>query len=390
MTLRQAQGHGEHSRTMKKDKFGPEYVVKVYDPNIGMEGFLVIDNTTLGSGKGGIRMTADVSEEEVWRLARTMTWKNALADIPFGGAKAGIVWPGGSEELKKQYIQSFARLIKLFTPKKYIAGPDVNTGEKEMQWFVEATGNWRSATGKPANLCMKIFGKPGEKCGIPHEFGSTGFGVVHATAIAAELAGLDLKKATVAIHGFGNVGTFAYQYITDMGSTVVALADVSAAIFEKNGFDKNIIEKFIKERKPLKEYPSSAHIPPDEFWSIPVDILIPVSVTDVINNSNKNKIKAKIVVEAGNIPMSEEIEQELFQKGILIVPDFVANAGGVISSYAEYRGYNPKKMFELVQRKIMSMTKRVLGKSIKTNRNTRDVALEIAKERVEAAMKKHE
>ncbi|MEK7510528.1 MAG: Glu/Leu/Phe/Val dehydrogenase [Patescibacteria group bacterium] len=375
---------------MKKDKFGPEYVVKVYDPNIGMEGFLVIDNTTLGSGKGGIRMTADVSEEEVWRLARTMTWKNALADIPFGGAKAGIVWPGGSEELKKQYIQSFARLIKLFTPKKYIAGPDVNTGEKEMQWFVEATGNWRSATGKPANLCMKIFGKPGEKCGIPHEFGSTGFGVVHATAIAAELAGLDLKKATVAIHGFGNVGTFAYQYITDMGSTVVALADVSAAIFEKNGFDKNIIEKFIKERKPLKEYPSSAHIPPDEFWSIPVDILIPVSVTDVINNSNKNKIKAKIVVEAGNIPMSEEIEQELFQKGILIVPDFVANAGGVISSYAEYRGYNPKKMFELVQRKIMSMTKRVLGKSIKTNRNTRDVALEIAKERVEAAMKKHE
>src|SRR3989344_8307715 len=127
-----------------KDKFGPEYVLRVYDPNIGMEGFLVIDNTILGPGKGGIRMTSTVTEEEVFRLARTMTWKNAIVGIPFGGAKAGIVWPGGSDELKKKFIQSFARAIELLTPKKYIAGPDVNTGEKEMRWFVEATGNWRT------------------------------------------------------------------------------------------------------------------------------------------------------------------------------------------------------------------------------------------------------
>lgn len=177
-----------------KDRFGPEYIIKVYDPKIGMRGFLVIDNTALGPGKGGIRMTPNVGEEEVFRLARTMTWKNALAGIPFGGAKAGIIWPGGSDELKKQYIQSFARAIKLFTPKKCIAGPDVNTGEKEMQWFVEATGNWRSATGKPANLCMKSFGKTGEKCGIPHEFGSTGFGVAETAKVAAKLKGIDIKK----------------------------------------------------------------------------------------------------------------------------------------------------------------------------------------------------
>lgn len=151
-----------------RDEFGPEYVIHAYDPVIGMRGFLVIDNTARGPGKGGIRMTAQVTAEEVFRLARIMTWKNAIADIPFGGAKAGIVWQGtvpgehrtkSKENLKKKYIQSFARALRPFIPKKYIAGPDVNTGEQEMQWFVEATGNWRSATGKPAKLCVPILRK---------------------------------------------------------------------------------------------------------------------------------------------------------------------------------------------------------------------------------------
>lgn len=367
-----------------KDKFGPEYIVRVYDPKIGMEGFLVIDNTALGPGKGGIRMTQNLSEEEVWRLARTMTWKNALADLPFGGAKAGIIWSGGSFKLKKQFIQSFARAIKLFTPKKYIAGPDVGTGEREMQWFVEATGNWKSATGKPADLCMKIFGKPGEKCGIPHEFGSTGFGVAKAAAIALELANINLKRASVAIHGFGNVGTFAYRYLTEMGAKVTALADKSGAIFNKVGFDLATMQAFISSKKPIVDYPKAEKIDTDQFWSIPVDILIPASVTDVINDQNKDKIQTKIIVEGGNIPMSEEIEEKFFKKGILIVPDFVANAGGVISSYAEYRGYNPKRMFELVERKIKKSTRLVLEKSIKENKNPRIVALEIAKAKVEA------
>lgn len=372
---------------MNKDKFGPEYIIEVYDPKIGMEGFLVIDNTAIGPGKGGIRMTPNITKEEVFRLARTMTWKNALADIPFGGAKAGIVWTGGSDEFKKQYIQSFARLIKIFTPKKYIAGPDVNTGEKEIQWFIEATGNWRSATGKPADLCMKIFGKRHEKCGIPHEFGSTGFGVAHATSVAAKLVKLDIKKATVAIHGFGNVGTFAYQYLTEMGAKVVALADSKTSLFDKRGLDITLIDRLIQESRPLSNYPQTAHIEPKNFWDVPVNVLIPASVTDVINKNNKDKVKVKIIVEAGNIPMSEEIEEELFKKGILIVPDFVANAGGVISSFAEYRGYNPKRMFELVERKIKKSTGLVLEESIKRNKNPRTVALEFAKSRVVAKIK---
>lgn len=367
---------------INKDKFGPELVISIWDPKLSMQGHLVIDNTTRGPGKGGIRMTPNVTIEEVARLARTMTWKNALVDLPFGGAKAGIVWKGGSDELKKAYIQSFARAIKPLTPKKYITGPDVGTGEQEMLWFVQATDNWHSATGKPANYCMRVFGKPGEICGIPHEFGSTGFGVAHSTLIAARLSGLDIKKATVAIHGFGNVATFTFQYLTEMGARVVALADSKTAVFESSGFDRKIIDEFIRKGKKLKDYPHGEKISAQDFWGLAVDILVPASVTDVINDSNKDKIKAKIIVEAANIPMSEKIEDELYKKGILIVPDFVANAGGVISSYAEYRGYNPKKMFATVEAKIKKATALVLKRSLAEDKNPRNVALVIAQERL--------
>lgn len=355
------------------DKFSPEYILKVYDHQIGMEGFLVIDNTAGGPGKGGIRMTPDVTEEEVFRLARTMTWKNALADIPFGGAKAGIIWRGGPDKLKKQYIQSFARMIKMFTPKYYIAGPDINTGKKEMQWFVEETGNWRSATGKPANFCMKIFGKSGEKCGIPHEFGSTGFGVAQATKVAANFKGLDIRGATVAIAGFGNVGSFTFKYLQEIGAKIIAVSDITGAVFNKNGLN---FDKMIK----LKEKGEKMNL--NDIYELSVDILIPAAVPDVINERNVEKVKAKIIVEAANIPIQEKYEEILHKKGILVVPDIIANAGGVISSFAEYRGYNPKKMFEIIKRKITKTTLLVLEKSLKENKGPRLVALAIAQKKI--------
>lgn len=370
------------------DEFGPELIVKVHNQKLGVEGFLVVDNTNLGPGKGGIRMTSNVTEEEVARLARTMTWKNALAGIPFGGAKAGIVWKGGTEEQKRAIIQHFAKELKPLMPKKYIAGPDVGTGEKEMSWFVSATKIWRSATGKPANLCMKVFGKKGERCGIPHEFGSTGWGVAQATKTIIDILELDIKKTTIAIHGFGNVGTFAYTYLTHMGAKVVAIADKDGAIYSENGFNSLLMKDIISQRKPIADYKGSfKKIASEDFWKIPVDILIPASVTDVINESNKRDISAKVIVEAGNIPMQEDIEDELFKKGIIIIPDFVANAGGVISSYAEYRGYNPKQMFETVRSKIVKTTNIVMKKSIEKGINPRKVAMELARKRVANSQK---
>lgn len=384
---------------IKKDKFGPEYVIEVYDPKIGMKGFLVIDNTALGLGKGGIRMTPNVTKEEVFRLARVMTWKNSLAGIPFGGAKAGIIWPsaakamamegkhGGSEELKREFIKSFARAIKPFIPKKYIPGPDVNTGEKEMVLIAEELKNWKASTGKPSDYCFKNSKNGKKMCGLPHELGSTGFGVAHATAAAAEAAGFDIKKMTVAIDGFGNVGEFAFRHLEKMGAKIVAVSGSRGGAYDENGLDLKILLKFKSQNKPITEYPTGKKIKHSEIFELPVDILIPASVTDVINENNKNKIKAKIIVEGANIPMKENIEDELFRKGIIIVPDFVANAGGVISSYAEYRGCGSKQMFEMVEKKLRCCARAIMKKSLAEKRNPREVAMEIALKRVEERMK---
>ena len=373
--------------TLVKTNFESEYVVKVHDAKLGMTGVLVIHNTVLGPGKGGIRMTANVTEEEVLRLATTMTWKNAIAGIPFGGAKAGLVIPHGTtREVKKQMVQSFARALKPFLVSKYIAGPDVNSGEEEMQWFVEAADDWNAATGKPANYCVAHEGS--EKCGLPHELGSTGYGVAQAAAIAARIAGIDIKGATVAIHGFGNVGTFAYKFLTEMGAKVVAIADHTGAAYSESGFDSIKIQEIVEKKHHVADGLKDETIKAEDFWGLKVDILIPASVTDVINDSNKNDIKAKIIVEGGNIVMRENIEKELFERGIMIVPDFVANAGGVISSYAEYAGYNPKKMFKMVKDKITAATENVLLTSVKKKINPREVAMNQAVEIVEKAMDK--
>ncbi|MBI2543223.1 MAG: Glu/Leu/Phe/Val dehydrogenase [Candidatus Aenigmarchaeota archaeon] len=367
------------------DEFGPEYVIEVYDKKIGLKGVLVIDSLSLGPGKGGIRMTPTVDVKEVFRLARTMTWKNALAELPFGGAKAGIkASPEDirNKERKKALIQAFSEALKPIVPKLYIAGPDVNTGEEEMKWFFEANGDWKACTGKPSNVCMKLFGKKGEKCGIPHEYGSTGFGVAHATAVAVGHAGLDIKDATIAIEGFGNVGTFASQYLSDFGAKVVALSDSKGVIYNEKGLDVKELLKVKEKTGSVVNYKPGKVLPNKEIFELPVDVVIPGALPDVITKENVNKIKAKIIVEAANIPTIPEMEDILHKRNILVVPDFVANAGGVISSYAEYKGDNPKKMFELVEKKIKRNVKLVLDRAKKDNVKPRDAALKIAQERV--------
>jgi glutamate dehydrogenase (NAD(P)+) len=158
------------------DEWGPEKILHVHDPKVGMKGVLVIDNTVLGPSKGGIRMLPLIATEEIFRLARTMIWKCALAELPFGGAKSGIVADPKqiSKEKKMEIIGAFSRALKPVCPKLYVAAPDVNTGEEEMGVFAKENGSMKACTGKPANMCVK----PGVKCGVPHEYGSTGFGVV--------------------------------------------------------------------------------------------------------------------------------------------------------------------------------------------------------------------
>ncbi len=368
------------------DEWGPEKVLQVYDPYTKTQGILVIDNTALGPGKGGIRMTPTVSVEEVFRLARTMTWKCAVAELPFGGAKSGIIANPKkiSKEEKLKLIRAFAIALKPVSPSQYVAAPDINTGEQEMAAYALANGSLKSCTGKPVHMCVR----PGEKCGIPHEYGSTGYGVFHATRVAAEHISINLKKATIAIDGFGNVGSFLAKYISEFGAKVVAVSDSRGCVYNPDGLDYGKLKKVKEEARSVVNYEPGQVLKNEELFELPVDILVPASIPDVINERNADKIEAKLIVEAANIPATHESEERLHEKGVLVVPDIIANAGGVISSYAEYMGENPQRMFEMVEENIVRNVRSVIKKAEEEKITPRDAALEIAQERIRKAMRK--
>jgi glutamate dehydrogenase (NAD(P)+) len=362
------------------DEWGPEKILHVYDPKVGMKGVLVIDNTTLGPGKGGIRMLPTLTTEEIFRLARTMTWKCALAELPFGGAKSGIIADPKqiSKEKKMEIIGAFSRALKPVCPKLYVAAPDVNTGEEEMAVFAKENGSMKACTGKPAHMCVK----PSVKCGLPHEYGSTGLGVVQAAFTAANYVGLDFEGATAAVEGFGNVGSYVTEYLTQIGVKVVAVSDSKGCIYNLEGLEYEKLYKVKMETRSVINYRPGKVLDNKELFELPVDILIPAALSDVITKDNVDSVKAKMVVEAANIPVRPEIEEVLRKRGVLVLPDILANAGGVISSYAEYKGYNPKQMLKLVQRKIRRNTMTVLEYAKEKNIGPRDAALNIAKERI--------
>lgn len=365
------------------DEWGPEKIIQTYDTKTGMKGILVIDNTKLGPSKGGIRMIPTVSVKEVFRLARAMTWKCALAELPFGGGKSGIIANAKkiTKEQKKAIIEAFSRSLKSVCPSQYVAAPDMYTAEEEMKWFAEANGSMKACTGKPKELG-----------GIPHELGSTGYGVFHSTLVAAEHMGLAIKNATVAIQGFGNVGMFAAKFLSEVGAKIVSVSDSKGCLSVPEGINVEKLIEIKKETGTVINYSEktvkSRDMHPgqtykcDKIFELPVDILIPAAVADVINKNNVDRIDAKIIVEGANIPATPEIENILYEKGVLIVPDFVANAGGVISSYVEYTGGTPEQMFKLVEEKSKKNTKLVLEKSKKEKISPREAAMEIAKERV--------
>ena len=362
------------------DMWGPEKILEVYDPKVMMKGVLVIDNTTLGPGKGGIRMLPSITTEEIFRLARTMTWKCALAELPFGGAKSGIIAdPKQMSKVKKMEImRAFSRALKPVCPKLYVAAPDINTGEEEMAVFAMENGSMKACTGKPAHMCVK----PGVKCGIPHEYGSTGFGVVQSTLVAAKHVGLDVEGATAAVEGFGNVGSFVTKYLIENGVKVVSVSDSKGCIHSTEGLEYDKLYKIKKETGSVINYTPGKLLDHKEIFELDVDVLIPAALPEVIKRDNVDGVQARIIVEAANIPMSPEMEEILRKRDVLVVPDFVANAGGVISSYAEYRGYNPKTMLKLVRTKIRRNTKIVLEFAKRKDVGMRDAALNIAKKRI--------
>ena len=372
--------------TALEDRWGPEKVIRVYDPDIGMEGILCIDNTALGPGKGGMRIRAGVTPTEVFKLARTMTWKCALADLPFGGAKGGInADPYTIDKIK--YMKSYARSISVFCPNQWVSAPDMNVGEREIEAFVEEIGDLKAATGKPEKLG-----------GIPHELGTTGFGIGVSIETTLEVLSQvvpiqdSLQGLKVAIQGFGNVGSELAKYLANNGAKVVGLSDFWGAVYNPEGID---MAKALKhayatdETHSLKYCKGSSEIPRDDLLYVDCDILVPAAVSKVINANNADLIKAKLVVEAANIPTTPEAEESLFKRGVLVMPDMLVNAGGVIGSYVEYLGKSADDAFAMIDSKIRKNTIEVLKTAINSETITlpRTVAMKIAMDRVSRAMR---
>src|SRR3989344_1398442 len=335
------------------DEFGPEKILQVYDTVTGMKGFTVIHSTALGPAKGGIRMTSTVSVDEVSRLASAMSYKCAMAELPFGGGKSGIVADGKNLpwEKKKAIIEAFSRAIKIICPSKYVAAPDMYTAEKEMAVFAQANGSIISCTGKPSSMCQ------GHSCGIPHELGSTGWGVYHATLVALEHKGIKVKGATIAIDGYGNVGSFAAKYLSDAGALIIALSDSKGGIYNPKGLDLKKLAQVKQDKGTVTAYSDGKKLALGEIYQLDCDVVIPAAQPDVITQKNQDQIKAKIIVEGANIPAPFEVEEYLSKKGILIIPDFIANAGGVISSYVEYIGASADEVFPIVKEQIVQLKK---------------------------------
>ncbi|PIT93230.1 MAG: Glu/Leu/Phe/Val dehydrogenase [Candidatus Harrisonbacteria bacterium CG10_big_fil_rev_8_21_14_0_10_38_8] len=380
----------KQENSINYDDIGPELVIETHDPKLGFKGVLVIDNTKRGMGKGGIRMSLSADSVEVSRLARAMTYKNALANLPFGGAKSGITIDGKNltKENKKKIVQSFAKAIKPFVPHKYIAAPDINMGENEMKWFVEATGEWESITGKPADFCSveksptNAVKKGKKRCGLPHELGSTGYGVALSAIVAAEFIGKEIKDMRVSIAGYGNVGTFAHKFLQEKGAKIIAVSDSSGTIFNRDGIDYEDLIKVKTKTGSVNNYKDATKLTSNVIYTLTTDILIPAAGSDVINKENIKKIKAEIIIQGANIPMADEEEKYLHDRKTIIVPDIIANAGGVISSYAEYVGMNEKQMFNLVEKKIIPNVKEILKTSRAKKITPRKAALQIARKRI--------
>ena len=299
------------------------------------EAFRVIHSNILGPSKGGIRYDPGVNIDEIKALAAWMTWKCAVVDIPFGGAKGGIIcnpkeMSGGEiERLTRAYTLS---MIEIFGPDRDIPAPDIGTGPREMAWLMD---QYSRAVGHTTNAV--VTGKPLVLGGSLGRTEATGRGVMVATLSAMEKLQINPYGATCVVQGFGNVGSFAALLLEERGVKVIGISDLSGAYINKDGLD---IEKAITYRNVkkgnLEGLADAEKIAGNELLTLEVDVLIPAAKEDVITVKNAEKIKAKLIVEGANGPTSYKADSIIHDKGIVVIPDILANAGGVTVSYFEW------------------------------------------------------
>jgi glutamate dehydrogenase (NAD(P)+) len=301
-------------------------------------GYRIQHSNLLGPYKGGVRFHPMVDLDEVKALASWMTWKSALCDIPFGGAKGGISFDPTALE-----ADELERVVRRFThalgtnigPDHDIPAPDLGSNAQSMVWMMDTYANSTGATERQ-NVKRIVTGKTLETGGSPGREKATGQGVVFCLQHWADEVGFDLVGATVSIQGFGNVGSATGRILQVHGARLVAVADHAGAITDEDGIDAFELADWVREHGSVAGFPEAMWIDDEDFWSVPADILVPAALENQVTAANAGRIQARVVVEAANGPTTLEAEKILEQRGIEVLPDILVNAGGVVVSYFEW------------------------------------------------------
>jgi len=349
-------------------------------------GYRVQYNITLGPAKGGIRYHPDVSLDEVTALAAWMTWKCAVAHVPFGGGKGGVVCDPTRmsrrelEALTRRYV---AEIIDAIGPEKDVPAPDVNTNDQIMAWVMDTYSMHVGHTSTAV-----VTGKPIEMGGSLGRREATGRGVMIVTREAAKHLGVDIKAATVAVQGFGNVGSVSADLLAKIGAKVVAVTDWKGGVYNANGLDVPKMLEYTREKKTIDDFPGGEPIDNEQLFSLDVDVLVPAALENQITVDNADAIKAKIIAEGANGPTTPEAHKLLHERGVFVIPDILANAGGVTTSYFEWvqdrHGYfwEEAEVNQRLEAKMVEAFDDVLATSLKYKVDLRTAAYIVAINRV--------
>lgn len=354
------------------DDLGPEKIIHLAEPRTGLRAILVVDNTACGPAIGGCRMAPDVTLEECFRLARAMTLKNAAAGLPHGGGKSVIAAdPHMPAADKERLLRSFARGIG--EVRSYIVGPDMGTNEAAMAICRDEIG--------------RAVGLPREIGGIPlDEIGATGYGLAAAGEVAQAAAGIRLEGARVAVQGFGAVGLHAARFLAEQGAVLVAASDSTGTALDPKGLDWQALAAAKRAGGGVVDAPGVESAAGDAILEVECDIWIPAARPDVVTSANVDRLKTKLVLQGANIPMTLDAEAKLHARGVVVVPDFIANAGGVICASVEYHGGGEALAMQSIREKISANTRAVLERAERDKSTPRAAAEALAVERVRTAM----
>ncbi len=351
---------------------------------VNTDAYLVYYNTARGAAKGGIRFASNVTLAETEDLAERMVWKTALVGIPFGGGKAGVrVDPEKLDSFGKGIImRRFAMEIKEeLLSGKYIPAPDMGTSPREMAIIYGVTGMLECVTGKPP----RIGGLPGRR-------ESTGYGVTAVVDYALKnLMKKKIEGAKIVLQGYGNVGGWVSHFLRERGAKIIAVTDLHGGVFQKDGLDTRKLQDYYKEKGTVKGFNKNS-ITNEDLLGLDADVLIPAACEDVITKETAGTIKAKLIVEGANGPTTYEADRILEDKGITVIPDILANSGGVIASDVEWRSANSgsitqaEEVYEMIEGIMISSFKEDVEVAAKNRITYRDVASVLAGREVLGAM----